>query len=445
MVSEGQTLDGTYRLMRLVSEGGMGTVYEATHARLAGRYAIKVLLPALSDNPEARACFDREARITSLLQHPNIVQAIDHNTTADGTSYLVMEYLSGESLAQRLARDGRLAPREVADIVEQIAAGLAAAHAHGIVHRDLKPDNVHLVPVEGRATALVKLLDFGISKANWCRVESDQQICGTPQYMAPEQAAGRAADVDGATDQWALAVIAHELLTGVNPFAAEGDGIAAAIARVLDGSAPPTGVSAEVDAVLARAMSRASGDRFASVAAFASAFRTALPAAAPEQTQKTQAPPPTARSSRGTRRRGGGARLGFAAAVAIACVSFVGSGAARRAAVNVAPVPVVVEPKAAPVEAEAAVLLPVPSPREAQVPSPREAGRGLGRGAIDESLPWLVTPEVRTPVRRSRPARTVPTMSNDAPALTIPTAARRRAAPTVLAPDDDATMAPSAF
>ena len=112
---------------------------------------------------------------------------------------------------------------------------------------------------------------------------------------------------------------------------------------------------------------------------------------------------------------------------------------------NVAPVPVVVEPKAAPVEAEAAVLLPVPSPREAQVPSPREAGRGLGRGAIDESLPWLVTPEVRTPVRRSRPARTVPTMSNDAPALTIPTAARRRAAPTVLAPDDDATMAPSAF
>ena len=108
LVSQGQTLDGTYHLHRLVGEGGMGVVYEATHARLAGRYAIKVLLPSAAD-PEVRARFDREARITSSLQHPNIVQVIDHNSTADGTSYLVMEFLSGESLAARLARDGRLA------------------------------------------------------------------------------------------------------------------------------------------------------------------------------------------------------------------------------------------------------------------------------------------------------------------------------------------------
>src|SRR5262247_2144616 len=148
---EGQALDGTYQLTRLVGEGGMGAVYEATHARLAGRYAIKVLLRALSDSPEARACFDREARITSLLQHPNIVQVIDHNSTVDGTSYLVMEYLAGESLGARLAREGRLAVSAVVDIVDQIAAGLAAAHARGIVHRDLKPDNIFLVPVAGRA------------------------------------------------------------------------------------------------------------------------------------------------------------------------------------------------------------------------------------------------------------------------------------------------------
>src|SRR6476661_2505028 len=169
VVSEGQTLDGTYHLERVLGEGGMGTVYEATHARLAGRYAIKVLLRALSDIEGVRARFEQEARITSLLQHPNVVQVIDHNTTADGTSYLVMEYLSGESLAARLAREGRLAVAQVLDIVDQIAAGLAAAHARGVVHRDLKPDNVFLVPVEGRGAELVKILDFGISKANWRR------------------------------------------------------------------------------------------------------------------------------------------------------------------------------------------------------------------------------------------------------------------------------------
>ena len=107
----------------------MGVVYEATHARLAGRYAIKVLTLRLAESPEGIAQFDREARITSLLQHPNIVQVIDHNTTPDGTEYLVMEYLAGESLSQRLAARGSLPLDTVVGIVDQIAAGLSAAHA----------------------------------------------------------------------------------------------------------------------------------------------------------------------------------------------------------------------------------------------------------------------------------------------------------------------------
>ncbi len=142
----------------------MGVVYEATHARLAGRYAIKVLTQRLAESPEGFAQLNREARITSLLQHPNIVQVIDHNTTPDGTEYLVMEYLAGESLSQRLASEGRLRLDTVADIIDQIAAGLSAAHGRGVVHRDLKPDNVFLIPVEGRQTELVKILDFGVSK-----------------------------------------------------------------------------------------------------------------------------------------------------------------------------------------------------------------------------------------------------------------------------------------
>ena len=419
VVTEGQTLDGTYQLMRLVGEGGMGAVYEATHARLAGRYAIKVLLPELSDSLEARACFDREARITSLLQHPNVVQIIDHNTTADGTSYLVMEYLSGESLGDRLAREGHLDARSVVDIVDQIAAGLAAAHARGIVHRDLKPDNVFLIPVEGRATALIKILDFGISELNRGREASEPIICGTPQYMAPEQAEGRAGEVDPTTDQYALAVIALELLTGHNPFAA--GNIGTVLERVRGGIVPVTGSSGALDAVLARALSRSSSERFSSVTAFAEAFR----AAAPEQ---SSGPPRTARGRR-ARRGGGNVRLGFAAATAIACTSFLGTGAANRAAGP---------PPAAVVSTEAAATT-GPATEDAQaVP---EARLEAGAEAVRETGPAPAAPELRVRVRRARRAGAV---RDDGPMLTIETAARRDAA-TALAPDEDATMAPSDF
>jgi serine/threonine protein kinase len=272
VLSEGQTLNDTYRLLRVVAQGGMGVVYEATHARLAGRYAIKVLTPQLAESPEGLAQFDREARITSLLQHPNIVQVIDHNTAPDGTEYLVMEYLAGESLSQRLAREGRLSLDTVVDIVGQIAAGLSAAHAHRIVHRDLKPDNVVLVPVEGRQTELVKILDFGVSKRHGS-LEMSGLVCGTPQYMAPEQVEGRILDINASTDQFALAVIAQELLTGRNPFA--GGDVVAIFSRVSSDPPMPAGFGTGVDAVLARALAKSGRLRFRSVADFSEAFRAA--------------------------------------------------------------------------------------------------------------------------------------------------------------------------
>ena len=123
LLREGELFDNTYRLIRLIGEGAIGAVYEATHARLAGRYAIKLLLVKPTVASEEIALFAREARITSLLQHPNIVHVVDHNTTADGTEYLVMEYLAGESLAQRLAREAPLPLDTVVGIVDQIAAG----------------------------------------------------------------------------------------------------------------------------------------------------------------------------------------------------------------------------------------------------------------------------------------------------------------------------------
>jgi tRNA A-37 threonylcarbamoyl transferase component Bud32 len=271
-LADGQILDGTYRLLRVVGEGGMGVVYEATHARLAGRYAIKVLTQRLAESTEGFDQFKREARNTSLLQHPNIVQVIDHNTASDGTEYLVMEYLAGESLSHRLAREGRFSLDVVVEIIDQIAAGLSAAHAHGIVHRDLKPDNVVLVPIEGRQTELVKLLDFGISRRQGS-LEVSGLVCGTPQYMAPEQVEGRVLDIDASTDQFALAVIAHELLTGRNPF--EGDSVAAVFARVSAALPMPVGFGRDVDAVLARALAKSGRLRFRSVTDFSKALREA--------------------------------------------------------------------------------------------------------------------------------------------------------------------------
>jgi eukaryotic-like serine/threonine-protein kinase len=279
VTAEGQVLDSTYRLTRLVAEGGMGLVYEATHARLAGRYAIKVLPQKWSKDPDAIARFDREARITSSLQHPNIVQIIDCNTAPDGTEYLVMEYLRGETLAARLARLGAMSLDAVVPIVEQIASGLAAAHAHGIIHRDLKPENILLMQVEGRDDDWAKILDFGISKVtddSLGTIGGTNSLIGTPQYMAPEQCEGRTKDVGAATDEFALAVITYEMLTGRRPFA--GGSLGEVLYQVLHADPPPMNIDPAVEAVVRRGLAKTSGSRYPSVAAFAEALRAAASA-----------------------------------------------------------------------------------------------------------------------------------------------------------------------
>src|SRR5437868_4329751 len=131
----GQVLDDTYRIVRGIGEGGMGEVYEASHARLAGRYAIKLLQKEVAGDPSLMARFQREAQVTSSLRHPNIVQVVDFRRMPDGTSYIVMEYLDGVDLAAEIRRQGPLPLERVCDLVEQIATGLASAHEQGIVHR----------------------------------------------------------------------------------------------------------------------------------------------------------------------------------------------------------------------------------------------------------------------------------------------------------------------
>ncbi|MDP9148602.1 MAG: serine/threonine protein kinase [Myxococcota bacterium] len=216
----GTTIAGKYRVRRVVGAGAMGLVCEAVHLEIGKRLAIKTIDASLAGMGDIALRFRQEARAASLIESQHIVQVFDVGHDEELGLYLVMEYLSGEDLANRLARDGRLPPDVAMRIAAQAARGLAKAHEAGVVHRDLKPANIFLVEREDEEP-LVKILDFGISKV----VEASRGSCsaglsltragtviGTPQYMSPEQAQGYA--VDERTDVWALGLVLYEMLAG---------------------------------------------------------------------------------------------------------------------------------------------------------------------------------------------------------------------------------------
>ncbi len=257
----------------------MGMVFEAEHVRLKRRVAVKVLAQHLAKDAHALARFNREAEIISQLQHPHVVQVTDFDTTEAGEPYLVMELLAGESLASRLDRERCLPISDALSLAQQVSSGLAAAHAANIVHRDLKPANIFLTQVAGQA-ALVKLLDFGISKraGGGKGLTGEYDILGTPDYMAPEQALGKTAHVDHRGDQYALAVITYEMLAGRTPFA--GDDVMDVLRQVISSEPPPIEqlaphVSSEVGDVLRRALAKDPEQRFPSITEFASALQRA--------------------------------------------------------------------------------------------------------------------------------------------------------------------------
>ena len=259
----------------------MGAVYEASHVRLEGRYAVKLLREEVAAQyPAALARFRREARITSALRHPGIVQVIDFHTPPDGPPFMVMEYLDGAILADVIAREAPLSLVRVCDLTTQIASALAAAHRKGVVHRDLNPANILVLPADGDQPERVKILDFGISKMRWAskQLTGTAQVLGTPQYMAPEQAEGRTKDLDSTADQFSLAAIVYEMLTGQAAFA--GDTLATAAYQVVHAMPVPASrmrgdLGPGVDAVLAQGLAKDRRERFASVSGLAAAFRRA--------------------------------------------------------------------------------------------------------------------------------------------------------------------------
>ena len=224
----GTLLAERYRIDALVGEGGMGKVYSAEHVLMRKRLAVKVLRRELTSVPEVVARFEREAMAAGNIEHPNVAGATDFGKLADGAVFLVLEFVSGHSLRDEIARAPFTVDRAL-HVARQIASALSAAHAQGIVHRDLKPENVMLVE-KGGDPDFVKVLDFGIAKVPLGDVTSAGpkqgnpitkagMVFGTPEYMAPEQALGQT--VDGRADLYALGVILFEMLSGVRPFSSQ--------------------------------------------------------------------------------------------------------------------------------------------------------------------------------------------------------------------------------
>jgi serine/threonine-protein kinase len=239
---------------------------------------LKLLLSEMGRHQEVLLRFQREVEITSGLNHPNIVRVSDADKLPDGRPYLIMEFLDGHDLTHVIGQP--MPVSDVTEIIEQTAMGLHAAHGQSIIHRDLKPANIFLVPLPGTARSLVKILDFGISKAvdGLSKLTQTRTLMGTPFYMAPEQATGGGSVMDARADQFSLSAIAYELLTGRMAF--EGDGIVNVLYKVVH-EAPPTfaalgiKVSAGVEAVVLRGLSKLPKDRFGTVLEFSDALKLA--------------------------------------------------------------------------------------------------------------------------------------------------------------------------
>ncbi len=278
----GDIIDGKYRIVRLLGEGGMGSVYEGENLRIHRQVAIKILHANVAASTDAVQRFEREAQAAGRIGSEHIVEVLDLGDLPDGDRYMVMEFLEGESLDQRIANQGRLPPREAAKIVIELLDGLGAAHDAEIVHRDLKPENVYLLKNKGGREDFVKIVDFGISKFNSLGGEFSMTrtgaVMGTPYYLSPEQAKGDRA-LDHRADLYAVGVILYEAVSGAVPF--DGETFNELLFKIaLEPVKPLPSVVPEVDdafsAIVTKAMAREPDARFSSARALQKALQAWL-------------------------------------------------------------------------------------------------------------------------------------------------------------------------
>jgi serine/threonine-protein kinase len=270
---EGSTIAGKYRVERRMGAGASGVIYEARRASDGRSVAIKLLRSTSAQHAAASDRLRRESEALGLAWHPNVVERLDHGTLPDGTAFLVMELLRGETLASRLRSQGKLSPEAVLQLALPLAEALVAVHAAGVIHRDIKPSNIFLAR-DAVGREVVKLIDFGIARVEWdeLRITQIGALVGTPGYMAPEQESG--VDADARSDVFAFGATLFECLTGeAAPPAPSGtfaktetpsDGVPVAFARVIPAAWMP---------LLDKAMAPSRELRFQDARALAAALR----------------------------------------------------------------------------------------------------------------------------------------------------------------------------
>ena len=276
MISPGVTLGGRYRLDERIAGGGMGDVWRGTDEVLGRTVAVKILLPALLDEPGFAERFRGEARTMATINHPGVVDVYDYGSDQH-LAFLVMEYVEGDALSRTLSRVGRLTPARTMALVAQAADALQAAHANGIVHRDVKPGNLLVRP-----NGTLVLTDFGIARSALVgQLTVAGSVLGTASYISPEQASGEVATA--ASDVYALGVVAYQCLSGHRPF----DGstpIEIAMKHVRETPRPlPADIPPPVRAIVDRALAKNPGERWPSASAMAAVARQAASALATTQ------------------------------------------------------------------------------------------------------------------------------------------------------------------
>jgi serine/threonine-protein kinase len=430
-------LSERYRIVKKLGEGGMGAVYQAEHALIEKRIALKVLFPELTRRTDLVARFLQEAKSASRIGHENVIDISDFGQSPEGLVYIAMEFLDGHDLGQLLRSEGALTWTRARPILMQIAKALRAAHEHGIIHRDMKPENVFLIQREARPD-FVKVLDFGIAKSvgqddGGPRLTQAGMIFGTPEYMSPEQAQGQTPD--HRVDVYALGAVMYHLLTGEVPF--QSDSFMGILTKhMLEPVVPPRkrkpelGIPADVEAVCLRALEKdrekrwqdmdafyralgaAGGEPFEASAVYArspslrfpvlsqpNALARELKTEVPEPPRVTESGAAVFDDERPVVRRSAGLKVG-GVVLAVAAIAVAAFFALRGPAKVAAPVGVPAQPSAGAMPAPpAAAPQPAPSaparepePVEARAPSkPAEPGpRASAKGKPRRSSADLV-------------------------------------------------------